>query len=571
MCGLVGVWDPDTDACARERIVRAMLSAEAHRGPDGESVWSEGPLTVGFRRLAIVGPPEAMPPWLNGTESDLRAVWTIGEVYNWGDLADGLGVHLQVDTEVIPAALETLTLGEVLPQLHGIFAGCVYDRISQHVTLFRDALGVKPMVWATTGGRVTFGSSVRAVLAATDRAELDLLSLDRYLINGYFPGRSTAFVDIKDVSPGSMLQWGSSQQPNETPWLQARPSGRILARSSRAMVREAVSASIASEIPAVPFAVTLSGGLDSTIVTTLVSRSEHFHSALTVKFEGASDGDYGHAKAVALDLGLHHEVVHVAPADYEQVLDSSWPLDQPLADPNAIGLLLLARRCADLGCRVLIAGEGSDELFGGYSYHKRLARPGARWSYFPKHIGMVEEADVEFARRLTGRHHYPVGPVMLAGLGPYLSSQAWELDHWLEGNLLEKADRCGMCSGVEIRVPFLQAPVVKASQSIPAFHKAPFWRHQGKVVLARAFRDMVPNHVIRRKKVGFSCPIGDWLQGPMGERAFSSLTALRLWDEEAERDMWREHRSGARDWGQQLWRLLVLRRWIADHPERFGI
>ena len=559
MCGIVGIWAAKLPLAQREERVRAMLSACIDRGPDGSRILSSGDLTVGFCRLAIVGEREGESQPLESS----RAIGAInGEIYNHLALRTMLG---QSSDARLSDSIVLLPLAEAQPEaflarLDGIFAGFVFDRMQRTLTLFRDHIGVKPMYYNTQGEERVFGSTVAAVVAGMTNPTFSQRGILRYLLDGY-PATTMPLIEgVKAVLPGSLVRFAHPEShPVERRWFSlARPG------HSHKSIRELLLDAVESEIPTGwPTVSALSGGIDSTLITLLLHRAGAQPTALTVKYdtpESGAEADLAVARRVATDHRIGHHEVHVSREDYAEEIARGWRFDQPIADPNAIAFHRMAAVARQLGSRVLFTGDGADELFAGYTYHQQAAGALPR-ALAQSWLGtsMTSTQDRRFLRELTGsRVRHRIHPSFGE---PLRAVQTRDLREWLEPNLLAKLDRFGMAAGVEARVPFLRPALVQAAFALSRRDRVDGSRT--KVALRNQFADVLPSHVLDRAKVGFPSPLSDWLRGPLG-RDLATLakdSVAGMWDPSRERDLWQQHITGERDWGQQLWRVAVLRSW----------
>lgn len=536
-----------------------MLALLSARGPDRVDILTEGPLTVGLARLTIVGEegPDQPRRW-DGIVSAVN-----GEIYNHADLRLRLPHHARPedgasDCALLPA-LYRASGGSFIEDLDGIFSGVIYDAVSDELLLFRDHAGIKPLHWRRHDGGIAFGSATSA-LTRRRSPTLDRRAFRRYLATGYVEGPGTLLLDVHDVSPGTIGRFDpGSGAPHFSQWRRWR--GRP--PSSPAEVGRLIERAVHSETPSSgPVHSTLSGGLDSTLTTLLAARHRPDLTALTVAYADApEDPDRLYAQRLARETGIAHEEVAVDWRDYRTCLLSDWEFDQPLGDPNALAFARLCARVRDRGGRMLLSGDGADELFCGYPYYRRarLAWPLARFAA-ATFSSMMDKTDRAFVRRLTSRP-YP-RPMRPPSGRPLRQMQILDLEGWLEANLLEKADRFGMASSVEVRVPFLRRQVIEAALGLPDEEKIS-GDPRGKVALRREFAHLIPPWIMSRPKQGFASPVERWLAGPLGVElaAEANHSVGESWDVRRERRLWREHLRGEANWGQQLWRLSVARAW----------
>jgi len=536
-----------------------MLSACADRGPDGARVLTTGDLTVGFCRLAIVG--ERV-----GDSQPLESSRTIGaingEIYNHMALraAVGLSTDSRLSDSVVLLPLAEAEPEAFLERIDGIFAGFVFDRLQRTLTLFRDHVGIKPMYYSAGGKECVFGSTVAAVAAGMTNPTLNRRGVLRYLLDGYPSTASPLVEGITAVSPGCRVRFGDpGGRPVERRWFDLARPGHL-----HETIRELLLWAVATEIPVGwPTVSALSGGIDSTLITLLLQRAGAQPTALTIRYdtpELGAESDLAVARRVAQDHALSHYEVLVTRDDYADEVLRGWRFDQPIADPNAIAFNRMAVAARSLGSRVIFTGDGADELFAGYDYHRNAAGPLPR-ALAQSWLGtsMTSQHDRQFLTQLTGlRTRRRVHPSFEE---PLRAVQERDLRGWLEPNLLAKLDRFGMASGVEARVPFLRPALVRAALALPL--RSRIHQLRTKVALRDQFADVLPPYVLDRGKVGFPSPLADWLRGPLGHE-LSSLavdSVAGIWDPSAERRLWQQHITGERDWGQQLWRIAVLRSW----------
>lgn len=559
MCGIVGIWSDDVAPAERRRLVGHMLRQVAERGPDSETIVTHRSLSLGFSRLSIVGSPGLVQP------SKYRNVISAvnGEIYNYADLWRSLPTDVRSSVELtsdcaVVAPLAALHGAAFVEQLDGAFAGVVADTNGRSLLMFRDQVGIKPLYYAKYRGGVAFGSTVRA-LAAIVGADVDRRAVLSYLEAGYVAGPQTMLKGIRKVPAGTTVYFPRLDSgPKVTRWF------RRTRRPTESCVGLAVTESIESEVPEIgPVMSTLSGGIDSTLVTLLAARSRANVIALTIRYPDIKDDpDLIAARMVADEFKLRHDVVTVTSDDYLAEVANNWRFDQPLADPNAIALNRMCQRVREHGGRVLLTGDGADELFCGYPYYLNVAGRSFRhhlasWRF----TSMTDDQDREFVEIVTGKKmHRPLRPMWG---DPLLIAQQTDIDGWLEANLLEKSDRFGMADQVEIRTPFLRKRVIQSAMTLSTSSKVDARSGLGKIALRTAFAAALPSYVVNREKQGFPCPISHWLRGNLGRqlRADATWAVADEWDVGRERELWDVHISGKQDWGQHLWRLAVARSW----------
>ncbi|HLK92762.1 MAG TPA: asparagine synthase (glutamine-hydrolyzing) [Polyangia bacterium] len=618
MCGIAGFVARQADPAALPRMLRQI----AHRGPDGEGSWrgTAGPFTValGHRRLAIIDVEGGVQPMAN--EGGSVVISYNGEVYNFQALRpalerDGHSFRTRSDTEVILHHIEQH--GEAgVAALDGMFAFAVWDAGRERLLLARDRAGIKPLYYAELpGGGLVFASELTALLAhgGVDAA-LGGEGLASYFFSDYVHAPHTITRAVKKLPPGHTLCWERGQLQAPRPFWQVPATGPAPAESEASLgarlwtaIERSVEAQLVSDVPVGIF---LSGGIDSSLVAAAaVHRAGARGKAFSIGFEDGTFDESSYARMVAEKLGVEHVTETLREENLLEVVDLALDkLDEPLADPSFIPTFLLSRLAAR-HVKVVVGGDGGDELWGGYpTYraHKLAAVYGALPGWFRR--GVVERAVARLPiddryqslewklRRFTGRwddarvtrHLRWMSTVDLPELGAAipgarglrpatLDARLPETDDWLNqilaldfttymsGSVLTKVDRASMAHGLEVRPPLLDDALVDLAFRLPSRFKVR--GRIGKVLLKRAARGQIPDAVIDRPKKGFAIPLAAWLHGPLAPRLDAVLAESPLWDsgllDRATFATWRdEHRGRQRDRSKPLWALYVLDRWL---------
>lgn len=536
-----------------------MLWDLRHRGPDGSVIADYGDLTLGFCRLRIVGPPGLDQPVSVG--ASVTAI--NGEIYNHRQLTVGLSATFRQIAEqgsdcCIVAHLQDSLGLDFLSQLDGMFAGVCFDADLERLSLFRDHLGMKPIHFARLESGVAFASSTEALTRLVAPA-VDADALFDYLLTGYVQSPCTLLRGVADVPPGSVVTFDSAVgRPEIRRWFSFDSP---IDHDVRSVIEESIRSE--ADIDG-PLFCAVSGGLDSGVVAAVASASRKDLVGITVSYKDVpNDPDVVTARRLCEDLNMAGVVVELSSDDYRAELEQGWLYDQPLSDPNAIAFGRACREVSARGGRVFLTGDGADELFCGYPYYARAVANSHLLSFASATVftSMTDATDRRFVRLVTGRHH--ARRLAIPRRSPLQHMQEVDILGWLEANILEKGDRIGMAHQVEVRAPFLRPRVVRAAFSIDDREKITPDKPTGKLVIRRAFADILPTYVINRPKQGFMCPIDVWLRGRLGADLACEATwsVDDQWDVRAEQLLWEEHRSGLANWGQQLWRTSVARVW----------
>jgi len=617
MCGIVGIVRFNGDVVDEARLKR-MRDVLRHRGPDGEGLWIEGPVGLGHRRLAIVDVAGGHQPLANEDES----VWIVynGEIYNHAALRPGLEARghqyrTRSDTETILHLYEEE--GErCVERLQGMFSFAVWDRARRRILLARDRLGIKPLYYACTEEELLFASEIKALLAAGIRPALNEAVLPELLATRFVAGEETLFRGVRKLLPGRTLVWSSREGVRERRyWHLPAETDRApstLAEEAAA-VRARLEATVESHLMSdVPLGLFLSGGLDSTGLAALMARRvKEPIRTYAVGFTEREANELAYARLAARSVGARHREVIVSPEEFFNALPRLiWHEDEPIAFPSSVPLYFVSRLAAE-HVKVVLTGEGADELFLGYPWYRVTAwneRLGGVYRRFlPRGLRQLVSQLVRALPRPVRRYaertflaldpgpralfyeNFAVfGQALQQGLfaDPDLATArdpyAEELRCYEEAEggtlermsradlqtylveLLMKQDQMSMAASIESRVPYLDHELVEHVVAIPAHFKLQGWRT--KAVLREALRDVIPREILTRRKMGFPVPLGRWFQGPfwalVQEFVLSPRAVARgLFARSFLENVATEHRTGRGRHGDRLWLLVNLELW----------
>jgi asparagine synthase (glutamine-hydrolysing) len=618
MCGIVGIIARDPHAVVERARLDRMRDTLRHRGPDGEGSWIEGPVGLGHRRLAIVDVNNGQQPMLG--PGDQSCIVFNGEIYNHARIRrrlERLGHQYQTrsDTETI-LHLYAERGERCVDELNGMFAFAIWDRRESSLLLARDRLGIKPLYYACTDREILFASEIKAILAAGFPAELNSEVLPEFLANRYLASEETFFKGIRKLLPGRTLRWSRAGGFVEKHYWQLpvqTDSAETSLRDQAAEVRRRLAASVESQLMSdVPLGLFLSGGLDSSGIAALMApKMRGPLQTFSVGFAEAEANELSYARLAARAVGAEHREVVVSPDEFFAALPQLiWHEDEPIAFPSSVPLAFVARLASE-HVKVVLTGEGADELFLGYNKY-RVAAWNERWSrrfraWVP---GAARDLLRELARRLpravrrfTDRSFLTVPPGLraqfyenFAVFAPHLQESllarsagllvrdpyavgvalldqrgGGDLDRMSHADLqtylvelLMKQDQMSMAASLESRVPFLDHELVERVVAIPSRFKLKGFTT--KAVLREALKDLVPAPILSRKKMGFPVPIGRWLREkywPLVQELVLSPRALSRghFRPEAITRLANEHRDGKADHGDRLWLLLNLELW----------
>ena len=620
MCGFAGELRLGSGRADLE-AVRARAARLRHRGPDqaGAAISPDGRCAIAVQRLAVLDPPRSAQPMTSADGALLLGF--NGEIYNFRALREELataGAQLRTagDTEVLLHLWRRH--GEaMLGKIEGMFAFALYDATAGRLLLARDRLGQKPLWYMQQDGYLRFASEAKALDSASNGPAED--SVIVYCTIGYIPCPASIWADVSKLPPGHKLLVGEAEAQPEAYWTpttteaQAGRAPQDQARAVRDRLGEAVRARLVADVP---LGVLLSGGVDSAIVTALAAEaSEAPLRTFTAGFEDTAYDERAMARQVAAHCGTDHLELLVQPRVEGALDEIVTAYDEPFADSSAIPTRRICE-AARQHVTVALTGDGGDEAFAGYDRHRaihladtmrppryfltrllagivrplaprrersrarRLVRfadtllypPPEQYFMMRRLFSPSELADLfteEFAEGLdlqAPRHWF----CELYERGDFADEVAYAQRHdlmtYLPDDLLVKADIASMAASLELRSPFLDHRVVELGLSLPAVAKVN--AGGGKRILARAFGDLLPPEVFRRRKRGFGVPLAAWLRGPLRETMQETLLdrgflGRRIVRRRAVEGLMNDHLSGRDDHAHRLWALMVLARWLA--------
>jgi len=620
MCGIAGfvTLDPSAES---DRVVRRMTEVIRHRGPDGEGFWHDRFAWLGHRRLSIIDVAAGAQPMSNEA-GDLWITFN-GEIFNHAELRPDLeraGHHYRThcDTETILHAYEQYG-PECVSRLRGMFAFALWDSPSRTLFCARDRLGIKPFYYYWDGRLFAFASEIKALLEhPAISASFDESLLPEYLAFGYTSGDATLFRGIRRLPPGHWLALTPQGLRIERYWDVPRPES-FEKRPEQSWIEECrqrleltVRMRLMSDVPLGMF---LSGGVDSSVIAALMSRMVPGPiQTFAVGYRESAYSELDYAAEVARHIGSQHREIRVGREEFFAALPRLiWHEDEPIAWPSSVSLYFVSR-LASQRVKVVLTGEGSDELFGGYGrYHfyllnrrrmqayrlapsllrrrirAAIATTGllpAGWRRKLQHtiLGRGETLEslyldnfyaafsAEEQRGLLAAangsdgaaYHSYFGYWNVEPAASLLSRMLYADQKTYLVELLMKQDQMSMACSIESRVPFLDHPLVEFAARVPDRMK--LRGGQGKYILKRAVEDLLPGGIIHRRKMGFPTPVGQWLLEPESKSVFSALQDRRSWLAgflnlpELDRLLER-HRAGREDATDRVWRLRNLQLW----------
>mgnify|MGYP000846779594 CR=1 FL=1 len=627
MCGLLAlVCDPARSVTPE--LIDAVAGAShlmRHRGPDEPGTWSDDRVVLGFNRLSIIDIAHSHQPlrWGPPESPDRYVLVFNGEIYNYVELREalrsdyGTAFATEGDGEAIVAGYHHWG-PEVLTRLRGMFAFALWDSVAGELFCARDPFGIKPLFMATGPGGTVVGSEKKCLLDLARPLGIDL-DIDRravqhYTVLQYVPEPETLNAGVRRlesgcfarIRPGAEPEVGRYFTPRFSPVPFRRGDEQARYDEITAVLEDSVAKHMRADVTVGAF---LSGGIDSTAIAALAIRHNPKLITFTTGFEREGFSEVDVAVASAEAIGARHVAKVVSQAEFVAALpEIVWYLDEPVADPALVPLFFIARE-ARKHVKVVLSGEGADELFGGYTIYReplslkpfdyvpgplrrslgKASRPlpeGMRGKSL-LHRGSLTLEDRYYGNarsfsddqlrtvlpgfRADWTHTDVTAPIYAQSRGwdPVARMQHIDLFTWLRGDILVKADKMTMANSLELRVPFLDPEVFAVASRLPFDQK--ITRTTTKYALRRALESIVPAHVLHRAKLGFPVPIRHWLRaGELLEWAYEMVATSQadgLVDLAGVRRMLDEHREGVSDHSRRLWTVLIFMLWHAIFVE----
>ena len=618
MCGICGQFNFAGDEPVEPEIVRRMTDSIAHRGPDDEGYFFSGPLGLGFRRLSIIDLSGGHQPMFDAQQT--VCIIFNGEIYNYKELRQELQKYghcfrTNSDTEVVIHGYKEWGT-DVLNHLNGMFGVAIWDLQRKRLVVARDAMGIKLVYYRIAGGRFTFGSEIRAVLAGEQsQPEIDPIALNLFLRFRYTPSPLTLFQGIRKLAPGTMLVLEEGKYREErwydyTPIPFSKPrENEEAAHELLELYRGAVRRHLLSDVPV---GILLSGGIDSGLLLALMNEQGGPWPAYTVGYgEVFEDDELADAKETASLFGARYVPVKLDQAEFERSLPKIVEcLEEPIAASSIVPMYFVSQR-ARQDVKVALIGQGPDELFGGYKRHLGV-RYGNWWRWLPTRLQSV----VGFAVNGLSRNEtlkrgvsslgtenrlkryqdiFSLAPeptiheLFREGLLPEPGSdglveywrallpqmkytdelggfQLLEVRSSLPDELLMYADKLSMAHNLELRVPYLDRTVVEYVQRLGANLK--IRRGTRKWLHRQVCQRYLPPRILKRKKRGFAVNVVDaWfrssVRGHLSELFLDDSSPMYdLLEREPIRKLLSDHRSGRQDNHKLLFSLVMVEQWL---------
>lgn len=566
------------------------LNQIKHRGPNSSVHFEDDSIYMGFNRLATVNTTIGNQPMHIGE----YVIVFNGEIYNYKMLAEEFGCGSDTDTEVILNGY--IKLGnKIVDKLRGMFAFVIYNKRTKEVFGARDMFGIKPLYYKHCYNKIYMASEYKAIPGAKP---LDEMGLQTYLTLQYPLPPHTMVSSIKHIKPGHYFTWSRERGFKEEAYtrvnLAPNPKPVISSSDVRSVIEDSVEKHLDAEVPVGCF---LSGGVDSTIVAGVASRLHPGIKTFSVGFDVPGYSELQVAEKTAeLFKTDHKSLVITQDMFINSLRDVVYYMDDPVADPSAVGLYLLSKM-ASKDVTVALSGEGADELFGGYRVYNefyslksvsnlpkllksplnqlsKLLPDGVKGKSFlyrattplnQRYVGNAKIFSDTEVKELMKSYNKEfcvtqlLKPLFEEDLSYIQQMQNVDLHTWMVGDILQKGDKMSMANSLEVRTPFLDKKVFNVARQLT--DKQKIENGMTKVLLRESFKDILPEHVLNRPKLGFPTPIRKWLQDDLGDYVTDIILKSDIdtfLDKKQILKLIHDHKSGVKDNSRKIWSIFIL-------------
>lgn len=615
MCGFIGFLSNTNINSENKNNLTNMSSIINHRGPDECGEYIDDNIILCFRRLSIIALDSGKQPF-SYDNNNYKLIFN-GEIYNYIELREqiikdkNITFSTDAEGEVILAYYKHYGKSFV-SKLRGMFSFVIWDKINNKIIGARDPFGIKPFYYSESSRGLYFGSELKSFTKNKEiyKKEINSKSLHDYLTFQFVPEHNTMFENIKLLKPGHILEKKINQKTKfEAYWTCKfdpilKPQAEKIKDIKKAL-EESVKLHMRSDVPVGCF---LSGGIDSTIITALSAKINPNIKTFTIGFKDEGYSEIELAKKTAENLGVENINITISPEEYmEAVPKVIWHLDGPVADPSVIPIYYICKE-ARKHVTVMLSGEGSDELFGGYNIY-REPNSLKLFKHLPTPLcKILKYISTIFPEGMKGKSFLERGttPIEKRYLGnakifkdhekkPYLKSynknytydlvtkplydkcknyndvtkmQYIDINTWLKGDILVKSDRMSMANSLELRVPFLDKEVFKIASTLTLDEKIN--QKTTKYLLRESFKDILPEDTVLRKKLGYPVPIRKWLKKEMYDWALNIIKnskADEYINKERVIELLNKHKNGKIDYSRKLWVLITFIIWYEKFIE----
>jgi len=617
LCGIAGIWNKSESNSKDEETVNAMLGLLSKRGPDAQAIVKSHHTVLGHTRLSIIDLNERSNQPITA-ESGRYSLTFNGEIYNYKSLKVELENTFQTkfktqgDAEVLLYGLIWYGV-DFVKKINGFFAFAFYDNQKNTLIIARDRFGIKPLYYKHSHDRFSFSSSLSSLMKDVARPEICLDNLATYLQLSYSPAPNTILKNVYKLMPGSFItidKTGVNQSiyyyiPDTLPFSESQKQHSI--SDFKTLMHNSVRNRLQADVPLGTF---LSGGFDSSVIALLASRDKPDIPTFSIGFPDQPFFDESkRATAIARHLGVKHHLINISDKEISDKVSSIFDdFDEPFADSSAILVQILCEY-ARKEVKVVLSGDGADEIMGGYNKHRALLRsmnrgfvntglkatsrvwdkvPESRNTHLLNALRKVKRYSKGLNHNFTDRYfkwssftpRSVVNRLLLQNTHiklPDLHIDPTDFNTILRADtqmvlpndMLHKVDVMSMSRGLEVRVPYLDHHLVNFLFKLPASEKIHV--HRGKLILHKAFEDEFPKKFFNSPKKGFEAPLSDWLKGPLSEltdhylseaflntQGIFSFTAVKELETKAKSNF-------PGDSPHTIWAILVFQSWYSKH------
>ena len=600
-CGFIG------EQQGKEVILKKMMDKIIYRGPDSSGMYADTDIGLGFRRLSIIDLSDGAQPIYN--EDKTKVILFNGEIYNYKEIKEDLlekghKFYTKTDTEVLIHGYEEYK-EEILNKLRGMFTFAIWDIVEKELFIARDFFGIKPMYYIQNGKELIFGSEIKSILEHPNvKKELNINALQNYLTFQYGVPNETFFKGINCLPPAHYLKYKDGQVTITRYW---EPEFNINENLNLEETIEEIDKTFKNSVEAhkisdVEVGCFLSSGVDSSYVASQFKGQKSF----TVGFDYDKYNEIEYAKELSKEIGLEHYYKSITDDEYWDIIPKiQYYMDQPHADPSCVALYFVSKIASE-HVKVVLSGEGADELFGGYRiYHEPLSI--SKVKFIPKFIfkglaAIVNLIPIDFKgksfinrasktvedrfignanlftdkekRKILKNTEGMVKPTEITkpyynkvkNLDDVTKMQYIDINLWMVGDILLKADRMSMANSLELRVPFLDKEVFKLASTLPLKFKVN--DENTKYAMRKAALKNLPEEVAKRKKLGFPVPTRVWLRQEKYynkvKEEFESENAEKFFNKEEIIKLLDLHYKGKKDNSRKIWAIYIFLIWYKE-------
>lgn len=590
MCGIIGQINLKG---IEKSSVQKMSDCIIHRGPDSEGLFFDDTVGLGMRRLSIIDLSTGDQPIFN--EDKKIMIFFNGEIYNYQPIREelikkGHKMKTKSDTEVILHGYEEWGMDGILDKIEGMFGLTIYDTKAKKIFIARDRFGEKPIYYYKDDNHFIFGSELKSLLVTNKiPKKINTHSLYYYLVLHFVPEDLTLIEGVKKLLPSEYLTidtqtlsfetkryWKMKSQEEEL----SRLSYSDAMRLTRQMVEETVASRMIADVPVGAF---LSGGIDSTVMVSIMAKHTNNLKTFSIGFENKQFDESIYAKQVAEEFGTdHHEFIFTEDQTLSIFDEFISKIDDPIGDQAMLPVYLLSKETRK-HVKVVLGGEGGDETFGGYSYYSRFLdnspfnnnkllqmEAGMSASGFPlvanhqTSMDLIEFDSHNHINTKLFQQKFRLESDLEEFQSPLAKAQYADLFSWMPDNLLIKFDRMAMASSLEGRAPFLDSKLTQFGISLPSKFK---WREgQNKAIIREAFEDIMPKNIMKRKKQGFVLPFEAWFRGKLKEILMDSTYIYQddYINNLVFRDLVMKHIKGETNCTRLLFTIMIYKLWFKN-------